>query len=276
MTQENKSEIENTNEYKDIFDDIQTNWDVVDYIVQKLENISINTFTDWQQENLKGIQAYFNQDLETARKCFETSNNIKENGDAQHLLSIWYDFHSNDKDDNDKKKAIEYCRLAVKNNNCHAITNLSHCLIIGDGIEKDFEKGFSMLQKSIESGESVKALLLMTQLLLEGEEIKKNARKAFRYIQQAMLKDSIEAMFIIASCYLSGTGVKKNAREAFRYFQKASQKGYTTASVMLAQCFISGDGVEKDEEKGEMILKELAEKGLIVLEIERDVVENDA
>ena len=89
--------------------------------------------------------------------------------------------------------------------------------IKGEGVEKDFEKGFDMLQQSAKEG-NAEAMLCLAEILYKGEHIKQDKRLAIKYLTKAVSLDNPGAQRMLAELTLAGDGVNQNLRKAAKLY----------------------------------------------------------
>ncbi len=133
----------------------------------------------------------------------------------------------------------------------------------------------------------VKAMEILGDCYLYGEEVKKDDVMAHKYYMMAADRGSIPAKYMVGMDYLTGEGVQKNIscaetyiraaadagmakaqyilglmyqhedigfwatdKKAFQCFEKAAKQGHGKAQVKLSDAYMVGAGVKADLSKG--------------------------
>jgi len=110
----------------------------------------------------------------------------------------------------------------------------------------DDEKVFSLLTKSLESGE-IKAAYALGTWYLHGKHVKRNIRRAVQLLKQAAQENIPDALYDLAVCYEKGVGTRKNEKKAFECYLRASLYGDVQSIYEVGRCYYYGVGVSKDK-----------------------------
>lgn len=114
----------------------------------------------------------------------------------------------------------------------------------------------------------------MTELgirYLEGQGIKKNENKGFKYLQSAAKQNDPEALFLVGDCLMNGRGTQPDFRRAVSSFRQAAELGHTEAQHTMAFLYTQGVGVSKNPK--EAMRWQLLSEGLSETEIEARLAE---
>lgn len=123
----------------------------------------------------------------------------------------------------------------------------------------DYHDVLRLLNESIELGNK-KASYALATWYLNGFHVRKNYKKGFSLLQISvqggrengfiLYKD---ALADIAVCYELGNGVRKDKRKAYYYYFLAALNGDIQAKQELSRCLYYGIGVTKDIELSSLI-----------------------
>ena len=143
--------------------------------------------------------------------------------------------------------------------------------LFGNVLERNPTKGFQYLEKAVSSkgkeiGDASEtralALVFLGQLLLSGEGIERDEKRAFDCFSaaQALGRPTGDAEYWLSQCYEHGYGVDEDGDQAKTWLRKAADMGCSDAQTQLALEYF-GDGPERDIQRGRMLLREAAENG---------------
>lgn len=125
----------------------------------------------------------------------------------------------------------------------------------------DYHDVLRILNESIELGNK-KASYALATWYLNGFHVRKNYKKGFSLLQISVQggqeNDFIsykDALTDIAVCYELGNGVQKDKRKAYYYYFLAALNGDMQAKQELSRCLYYGIGVTKDVELSSLIDK---------------------
>ena len=102
----------------------------------------------------------------------------------------------------------------------------------------------------------LKALLLLSELLLKGDGVARNPADAIRYLQQAMNQhNNSTAVLLLAACARAGIGGPKDANAAFGLVQRAITLNNPNALCIMGCSLLTGDGIPRNIPHGIGLLK---------------------
>eukprot|EP00178_Gracilaria_changii_P004859 TRINITY_DN178_c0_g1_i2.p1 TRINITY_DN178_c0_g1~~TRINITY_DN178_c0_g1_i2.p1 ORF type:complete len:1189 (-),score=249.17 TRINITY_DN178_c0_g1_i2:1894-5460(-) len=148
-----------------------------------------------------------------------------------------------------KKKAIRMYEKAIsKFRETSAMLKLAKMLLAGDGVTKDVKRAVSLLERAIEGG-NTDAMWVYGQLLENGDAVPMDIPKALKLFRQASEAGDTSATHALALMYTLGNDcVEVNKREAARLYERLIEEGDVEAHVLyeMASLLFEGDGIEKD------------------------------
>jgi uncharacterized protein len=102
----------------------------------------------------------------------------------------------------------------------------------------DYKKATDALLKA-KSYRYTPALLLLASMAKNGQGMKRNKTKAFKFMLEASELGDVDAVLEVAESYETGYGIKKDPEKAFAYYQKAADqnhpKGFYKVGTILLQ-----------------------------------------
>ena len=116
----------------------------------------------------------------------------------------------------------------------------------GHGVEKDLEKGISMLKNASRDG-SEKAANLLATCYSRGHGVEKNYEEAHRLLNLAIERGSPFAYGNLGVLYLRGFGCERDPQRAQALFLTGADKGDPVAAYFAARCFEAGIGQKNNE-----------------------------
>ena len=165
----------------------------------------------------------------------------REDGFSYYILGRSYDLEENGASQ-DAKKALDYYK---KGNElgyplCAYSLGISYVLGLGDALEKDPEKGETLLKDAYPK----------ILDLIDSEETSEVER--------------IYAQFVTGAYYYFGLGgIEKDYKKAFKIIKECADKGHIAAIYDLgANFYLNGNGTEKDLKLSEKYLKIAKDAGL--------------
>jgi TPR repeat protein len=111
--------------------------------------------------------------------------------------------------------------------------------IQGKGVDKDLERGVSILRKAADSGNPIASFRLATQALLEE---KPNLLAGYGYLLVAANGNLLEAQNELALLYLSGKMSGADPTAGLAWLTRAAQGGFAQAQYNLAVLYDNGAG----------------------------------
>jgi TPR repeat protein len=138
---------------------------------------------------------------------------------------------------------------------------LGHMLLEGRGGPTDTERGLHLLNAAARA-DHPPAMLILAQLYLRGNLVKKDPKSAANLLDRAAHLGSVAAQLNLGRLYQVGHGVTGNPETAVKLFEKATENGSEEARFELSKHYSRGWGVEKDTDKALRFLTKSAEAGL--------------
>lgn len=118
------------------------------------------------------------------------------------------------------------------------------------------------LKAAAAAGEPL-ACFQYAQLLEVGDQVAQDETAAFRFYQQAALKDHPESLFRLAKIYHEGLLTQpENHQLAFEYYERAAYQEVPEATYNVGAMLVSGRGVKRDYVEGLAWLLLAAEQGV--------------
>lgn len=128
-------------------------------------------------------------------------------------------------------RAVEYFKLAAKDENSRAQYELGKAYVTGHGIDKDAEKGLLWLEKTIKQGNTT-AQLFLGQQYLKGEHIAKNTRKGIELLTDCYARHESDILaYSIGKAYLDPT--VNDWEHGCKWLTVAAEKGNQHAQMRL-------------------------------------------
>lgn len=113
----------------------------------------------------------------------------------------------------------------------------------------DADQGLALLDSGVRDGYPP-AMRSMAILLVQGDHIAIDSKRAIRLLEQAWELGDVESANTLANIYCNGFGdVPQDFQEGLKYARLAAEKGNTDSMVILALAYEFGDGVEADKEE---------------------------
>ncbi|XP_044054603.1 protein sel-1 homolog 3 isoform X2 [Siniperca chuatsi] len=172
---------------------------------------------------------------------------------------LYWGHHGVSKDTASAVKWFE--RSAMQMKDPSAMYDYSILLMKGQGMKRNYTRGFQLLEKAAAMG-SINAL---NGLGWYHGIILNNHKNAVKYFEQAALNGSDDGMFNLGVYHLSGKNPYspwRNESAAFQLFLNASRFGHVAASVEAAWYLSTGslEGVSQDVERAVIMLKKVCEQ----------------
>ncbi len=149
---------------------------------------------------------------------------------------------------NDPVEKFQWFEKAANAGNSYAFWNMGNAYIDGNGVEKDFDKGLSLIKKGAQNG-CVGAAEQLARMYKNGEDVDIDGKEAVKWYEKAIELDSKSALFELASLYYDGEIVPVDFKKALHYYKLSSEKGNVQAFVMQGVFYINGFGVDVDVSK---------------------------
>ncbi len=164
----------------------------------------------------------------------EKTNNDDEKSETQLNQALIYlkrGLKEGGEDDN-KKKAVKYARMAAENGLDDAQWLLGWFYLNGTGVEKDPGEAVIWLQKAADQG-NAKALKSLAGCYFQGIGVQKDTEKAIRLFRKAADEGNADAQYILGCCYAFGIQVEKDVEKARYWLEKAAENGHKEAREKL-------------------------------------------
>jgi TPR repeat protein len=157
------------------------------------------------------------------------------NGTAQRILGDIYFYGMGVP--RDLVQAAIWYTLAAFQDVTHAQRSLAMMYLTGMGVPQDKAKAASLLEKSVENGDTSELLELGRTFLLTDKEDPQNLKKSFFVFKVAAKLGNRKAMQHVGLLYLIGKGVPKNIEKAKKWLSKAAKLGDPIAKKTLEENF---------------------------------------
>jgi hypothetical protein len=102
---------------------------------------------------------------------------------------------------------------------------------------------------------------MLGEILLFGDGVKQDRKKAFKLIESAAIKGEPTAMARLSQCYNNGFGVKTNEQKGFYWTEKGAAVEEPMCQANLAAHYKEGINVPKDFSKAFDLAKQAALQG---------------
>lgn len=147
----------------------------------------------------------------------------------------------------DKKQAVNWYNIGAKSGNPSAMFKLGCLYESGDGVEAD--RGKSLMYFSKAASQNVpEALFKMATLAYDGET-GGGKPAALSYYEKCADRIPV-AKFNMATMLLNGDGVEKDQKRAFALYNELAEAGDGDAMFQVGRMLIEGVGTDKDPEQG--------------------------
>ena len=125
-----------------------------------------------------------------------------------------------------KTNAATYYRKACNNKITNGCFNYALAYLRGDGVKKDDKKAFKYLKKACHADSpDTDSCATISELYANGRGVKKDDKQAFKYAKKACYMGSAVACDNTGVYYSKGIGVKEDYKSMKKYFKKACTLG---------------------------------------------------
>ena len=162
----------------------------------------------------------------------------------------------------DEKKAMDYLRSGVMQNDAQSVFDMANALVDGLGIEKNLPEAINFFERAIKLG-SPMAPRYLANLYSNGIIGSADYTKARAYYEIGSSRNDYVSSYILGNLYLKGVGVQQDANISNLYFTKALNglqswmaHGDEGAVCYLGEIYLNGRSVQKSIEKGMSYLKQ--------------------
>lgn len=123
------------------------------------------------------------------------------------------------------EEAAKFYKTAADKEDPAALLAYGKLQLEGKGVPKDLVNGIKNIEKSADA-EHPPALTKYATILMAGAfETKRNEKKAFKMLKQAVDLKDLDALHHIASAYEYGRGTKIDMKKATEFYEKSSKSG---------------------------------------------------
>lgn len=122
----------------------------------------------------------------------------------------------------DYKKAVEYLNQSMNNKNAYANLALAFLYYKGDGVEKDLDKSFKLLQDS--SDVDPNAAYQLSRFYLQGINTQVDTKKGIQLIEFAASKNLLTAQKMLVKIYTEGLFSQEKDMKKVKQWQDEIKK----------------------------------------------------
>ena len=152
--------------------------------------------------------------------------------------------------------AFTYYKQAADLNNPVGFFNVAKYFI-----EKEqYKSAIDYLNKSKALGYT-QANIQLSNMYLNGLGFRKNKKKAFRNLDEAVKAHDNNAMHQLGIFYMRGIGCKRNEQSAQKYFELSSENNVPQGMYCLGSLYLDAKQIKKDYQNGFFWLDKAAENG---------------
>lgn len=142
-------------------------------------------------------------------------------------------------------QSIQELRDSMALGNLNSQVDLAVRYIYGDGVDKNWDEAFKLIQDAAQKGNRYGELWLGI-CYHDGLGVAEDHAEAVKWFKSSAEKGNKSAMYWLGSCYSSGDGVEEDYRQAFKYTKESADNGFYPAQRKVALFYENGDGVERD------------------------------
>ncbi|CAE7317929.1 ybeQ [Symbiodinium natans] len=161
----------------------------------------------------------------------------------------------------DMVRAFQLVLSAAEQEHVRAQYLIGLMLIRGEGCEIDEETGVNFVLMAAEDGlpaaQHAMAKIYLTGVGPQGKDL----LSGVYWLKQAAARDHLQAQLMLGNMLLSGNGVRRNATLAGDYFLLAAKKGSDEAQEVVGQMFRTGTGFDQDKDSAMAWMSKAAEQG---------------
>jgi len=129
-----------------------------------------------------------------------------------------------------------------------AMCKLAMCYLLGDGVEKDLDKGLKWLEYAANEGQDIYAahqIALIYEYSLYG--IETDVVLAAEWFLKAAEKGHVEAMAEYAMCCELGCGREQSDEDALEWYTRAANMGHVESNYSVGEAFEEAKGVPQSD-----------------------------
>ena len=145
----------------------------------------------------------------------------------------------------DHKKAIEWYTKSSETGYAYAAKELAKYYLIGQNIEKDFNKGMELLEMAIANND-IDALLLKAVFLLRENRSNDDTKIALEILELLVENNNPMAQYLLGMMYLHEDGIEKDFVKGIKLIKQSAENGFVKAQTELGRCYEEGIGVLKN------------------------------
>ena len=151
-------------------------------------------------------------------------------------------------------------RSAAEKGHARAQMQLGRAYLLGEGVEKDYEKAMDWTRRASDQG-SPQAQNILGYMYANGVGVEEDPREAIRWYRKAADQGYDVSQYNLALSYENGQGVEQDYAKAIQWYQEAAAQGYSSAQTQLGTMYNFGRGVEKDYGEARRWYRPAAEHG---------------
>lgn len=185
-----------------------------------------------------------------------------EENDVQAIFDVAmaYFIGENVEEDNDKAFSL-FCKvIALEPNFTDVYSRLGRCYENGWGTQQDFEKAIEMFTKGTQLNSSA-CHYYLALAYEKGEGVPRDEQKAIHHHRIASELGDADSMVELGDRYRRGIGLEKDDTVATEYYRKAADLNNANGFYELAKAYYNGLGVEKDVPLSSRLWEKSAELG---------------
>ncbi len=143
------------------------------------------------------------------------------------------------------RKSVAYWRLAAREGDADAMSNLAGSFALGDGCIKDLALAIRIYQRAADL-DSTPAMENLGWCYQVGEGVPQDFRRSVILLKKAAKRGLGISIYHLGLAYYKGEGVRRDLRKAAACFREAARKGETYAQYEYAVCLSDGEGVRRN------------------------------
>ena len=154
-----------------------------------------------------------------------------------------------------KELTIKEMEDSMAQGNLNIQVDLATEYIIGERVEKNHAKAYSMIRDAADKGNRYGQLML-GMCYEDGMGVDRNLGEAFNWYKRSADQGNVMAQFKTSLFYEQGIVVNRDLKKAFEWITKSAQR-YPVAKLSLAKYCFNGWGTDPDRAKAKLILDSL-------------------
>ena len=180
--------------------------------------------------------------------------------DPQHLLTLNHLGILAAQVDQDAAAAVGYFGLAASVGFAPSQVALADLLLQGEGVAKDERRAFELYEQAAEANYSL-AYSGLGEMLMQGVGTSRDSSQAIVWFRRAVSAGVVEAHYQLGLAYDMGTGVGVNAAAAVAQYEVAARQGHAEAQNALGYMYRRGRGVPQSYIKAAQWYRLAADQG---------------